>query len=211
MRVVLLGVLAVLLVGCGGSKPAAESSTTPAQGGKVIQPGAPGEASKEVVATPIPEGFGVKPADITFMRDMIHHHQQAVTMAEWVPERTQSTSLKLMAERMAVSQQDEMAQMQAWLERRGQDPNDHSAHENKLMPGMLTEAEMDKLEAAKGKAFDRLFLRGMTQHHQGALTMVQDLVDQGGGVETEIEQFIFHVDSDQNIEIQRMQSMLADL
>ena len=60
---------------------------------------------------------------------------------------------------------------------------------------------MDKLEAAKGKAFDRLFLRYMTQHHQGALTMVQDLVEQGGGVETEIEQFILHVDSDQSIEI----------
>ena len=60
-------------------------------------------------------------------------------------------------------------------------------------------------------AFDRLFLRYMTQHHQGALTMVQQLVDDGGGGETEIGQFILHVDSDQSIEIQRMAELAGKL
>ena len=200
--------VAALLAGCGGSK-SAEPTPTPQQ--KVIQPGAPGEPSREVVATPVPEGFGSKPADVKFMRDMIHHHQQAVTMAGWVPDRTQSTSLRLMAKRMAVSQTDEMTLMRSWLEKHGQNPDDHSSHENMLMPGMLTPEQMDKLEAAKGKAFDRLFLKYMTQHHRGALTMVQDLVNEGGGVETEIEQFILHVDSDQSIEIARLRQMLSDL
>jgi len=93
---------------------------------------------------------------------------------------------------------------------RGVDPDEH-AHMDDSMPGMLNGTQLEKLEGAEGKAFDRLFLRYMTQHHQGALTMVQDLVDDGGGTETEIEQFILHVDSDQTIEISRMQQMLGAL
>ena len=142
---------------------------------------------------------------------MIHHHQQAVTMADWVPDRTQSTSIKLMAERMAISQQDEMALMRSWLEKRGSGPRRPLAHAQPSMPGMLTQASWTSSRPPSGKAFDRLFLRYMTQHHQGALTMVQDLVDKGGGVESEIEQFILHVDSDQRIEIERMQQMLGKL
>jgi uncharacterized protein (DUF305 family) len=203
-RLTLLAV-AVVLAGCGEAKP----ERTP--GEKVIQPGAPGEPSREVVATPIPEGYGTTPADIAFMRDMIHHHQQAVTMAEWVPERSKSSNLKLFAKRMAVTQQDELTLMRSWLDKRGENADDHSQHQNTMMPGMLTPEQMDELEAAKGKAFDRLFLRYMTQHHQGALAMVQSLVDQGGGAEAELEQFILHVDSDQSIEISRMRQMLADL
>ena len=161
-------------------------------------------------ATPTPAGRGFKPADVEFMQGMIHHHQQAVTMADWVPDRTQSTSIRLMARRMAVSQQDEMLLMRSWLEKRGVDPDDHT-HRHTAMPGMINSRQFNKLKSARGKAFDRLFLRYMTQHHQGALTMVQGLVDKGGGTEPEIEQFILHVDSDQSIEIQRMQQLLSGL
>jgi uncharacterized protein (DUF305 family) len=144
------------------------------------------------------------------MQGMIHHHQQAVTMADWVPDRSQSTSVRLMARRMAVSQQDEMLLMRTWLEKRGVDPDDHT-HKHTAMPGMINSRQFAKLKGARGKAFDRLFLRYMTQHHQGALTMVQELVDKGGGAESEIEQFILHVDSDQTIEIERMQQLLRGL
>jgi uncharacterized protein (DUF305 family) len=200
--------VAALLAGCGGSGKAEPTPTPPAQ--KVIQPGAPGEPSREVVATPTPAGHGTKSVDIEFMRGMIHHHSQAVQMAGWVPERTQSTSIRLMAQRMSVSQQDEMLLMRTWLEKRGENPDDH-AHMDDSMPGMLNATQLEKLENAHGKAFDRLFLRYMTQHHRGALTMVQNLVDDGGGAESEIEQFILHVDSDQTIEIGRMQEMLGKL
>ena len=200
--------VAAVVAGCGGSSKAEPEPTAASQ--KVIQPGAPGEPSREVVATPTPAGHGSKAVDVEFMRGMIHHHQQAVQMAGWVPERTQSTSIRLMAKRMAVSQEDEMLQMRIWLEKRGVDPDEH-AHMDDSMPGMLNGTQLEKLEGAEGKAFDRLFLRYMTQHHQGALTMVQDLVDDGGGTETEIEQFILHVDSDQTIEISRMQQMLGAL
>jgi uncharacterized protein (DUF305 family) len=201
--------IAAALAGCGGSgQKSADATPVPTQ--KVIQPGAPGEPSREVIATPTPEGHGSKPVDIAFMRGMIHHHQQAVTMADWVPERSQSSKLRLLAKRMAVSQEDEMVLMRDWLGKRGVDPDDH-VHQHESMPGMLTSSQLEKLESARGKKFDRLFLRYMTQHHQGALTMVQNLVDDGGGVEAEIEQFILHVDSDQTIEIERMQQMLSAL
>src|SRR5918999_5300216 len=96
-----LAATVVVLAGCGdGKKDSGASdggSTSPSQV-KVIQPGAPGEPSREVVATPTVTGAdGHTKADVEFMQGMIHHHQQAVIMSEWVPDRTQSTSLRLMA------------------------------------------------------------------------------------------------------------------
>jgi uncharacterized protein (DUF305 family) len=205
--------VALALTGCGdGNKDSdsgATAESTPAP--KIIQPGAPGEPSREVVATPTVAGEdGHTKADIEFMQGMIHHHQQAVVMTEWVPDRTQSTSLRLMAKRIEVSQGDEMNLMRTWLEKRGVDPNDHS-HMHKAMPGMVNSRQLRRLKEAKGVEFDRLFLRYMTQHHQGALTMVQQLVDKGGGSEVEIGQFILHVDADQSIEIKRMAEMAKKL
>jgi uncharacterized protein (DUF305 family) len=202
---------AVALTGCGDkdSGPVAESTATPQV--KVIQPGAPGEPSREVVATPAPQGQdGHTKADVEFMQGMIHHHQQAVVMTEWVPERTQSTSLRLMAKRIEVSQGDEMNLMRDWLKKRDVDPNDHS-HRHKAMPGMVNSRQLAKLKAAKGIEFDRLFLRYMTQHHEGALTIVRELMAKGGGGEVEIGQFILHVESDQSIEIQRMAELAKQL
>jgi uncharacterized protein (DUF305 family) len=201
--------VAAFMAGCGGSgKQDADPAANIAP--NLVQPGVPGAPSREITPTPTPAGGGFKPVDVEFMQSMIHHHQQAVVMADWVPGRTQSTSIRLMAQRMAVSQQDEMLLMRTWLEKHGVDPADHS-HRHPVMPGMLTTPQLDKLDAARGKAFDRLFLRYMTRHHLGALTMVQELVDKGGGGEPEIEQFILHVDSDQTIEIERMQQILRRL
>jgi uncharacterized protein (DUF305 family) len=203
--------VAALLAGCGGSNSDAEPpAATPAA--KVVQPGAPGEATREVVVTPTPEGYKGEwnDADVEFMQKMIHHHQQAISMTAWVPDRTQSPSVRLLAKRMEVSQQDEIAQMERWLESRKVEAG-HSSHMDMDMPGMLSESQLDKLENAKGKAFDRLFLRYMTQHHTGAIQMVQEATNKGAGVESEIGQFMLHVDSDQGIEIQRMAELAKKL
>jgi uncharacterized protein (DUF305 family) len=80
------------------------------------------------------------------------------------------------------------------------------------MPGMLTPAEMVALAAAKGVAFDRLFLEGMIKHHNGALIMVKDLFSTpGAGQDVEIFAFASDVDADQRMEIDRMGAMLAQL
>jgi uncharacterized protein (DUF305 family) len=80
-----------------------------------------------------------------------------------------------------------------------------------VMPGMLNSRQLEKLKAAEGVRFDALFLRYMTMHHRGALTMVQELLDKGGGAEAEIGAFTRHVDADQAIEIKRMQDLLKGL
>ena len=105
--------------------------------------------------------------------------------------------------------------MQRWLTRRGEplpDPHAHHMHGAALMPGMLTAEEMARLAAAKGAAFDRLFLEGMIQHHEGALTMVKDLfATPGAGQEPEIFAFASDVEADQRMEIARMGAMLKEL
>jgi uncharacterized protein (DUF305 family) len=203
--------IAALLVGCGGSKPepvAATPEATPTV--NAIVPGAPGEPSRTVTATPTPEGGGFVPADVEFMRGMIHHHDQAIIMTGWVPERTGNTSVRVMAKRMEVSQTDEVTFMKKWLKARGEDPNNHD-HEHMAMPGMLNTEQLDALQNAKGTKFDRLFLAYMTQHHEGALQMVAELYNGGGGLESEISQFVMHVDSDQSIEIKRMAQLAQKL
>ena len=81
-----------------------------------------------------------------------------------------------------------------------------------MMPGMLTPEQMDRLRAARGAEFDRLFLESMIQHHEGAIVMVQALFSaRGGGQESEIFQFASHVDADQTAEIQRMRGVLERL
>lgn len=156
------------------------------------------------------------PADVEFMQGMIGHHAQAIAMAALVSGRTTNQSIQALAQRIDISQKDEIRLMQNWLEDRGQpapDPSGHMHHDStghaRLMPGMLTEAQMAQLAAAKDTAFDRLFLQFMIQHHQGALTMVKTLFESPGAAQaTDTFRYVSGVDSDQRAEIERMQKML---
>ena len=158
---------------------------------------------------------GYTAADVRFMQGMIGHHAQALEMAALVPSRTSREDMKMLALRIDVSQADEIRMMQGWLEARGQEvPGLHAHHAQgaALMPGMLTPQEMERLAAAKGPEFDRLFLEGMIKHHGGALTMVKELfASPGAGQEAEMYAFASDVDADQRMEIERMGAMLAML
>jgi len=91
----------------------------------------------------------------------------------------------------------------------GMDMSKH--HHQMLMPGMLTQEQMDTLKKAKGAEFDRLFLRGMILHHQGALTMVDELFNTAGsGQDSELFNFATEVDNGQRAEIKIMESMLGE-
>ncbi len=154
-------------------------------------------------------------ADTAFMQGMIGHHAQALEMTALLATRTASDSMKLLALRIDVSQKDEMGFMRGWLTKRGETvPGDHAHHMQgaTLMPGMLTAEDMSALSAAKGTAFDRLFLRFMIKHHEGALVMVKDLFTKdGAGQEAEINAFASDVDADQRMEIDRMRGMLMEM
>ena len=204
--------LAVLVV----AALAAVSCRSGAGGGPaIIQPGAPGEASKVVGAEQARDlsKVGFTPADVKFMQGMIHHHAQAVDMTQLLATRTQSEDMKKLALRIELSQNDEMKMMRRWLEVRGQDiPGPHAHHMPgaPTMPGMLTAEEMARLAAAKGTEFDRLFLEGMLKHHNGAVIMVEELFKTpGAGQDSEIYAFASDVDADQRMEMDRMAQMLA--
>ncbi len=159
-------------------------------------------------------------ADVQFMSGMISHHAQAVLMASWAPSHGARQSVRALCERVVVGQRDEIVLMQRWLRDRHEpapdaDPRgqvmpgmDHPM----LMPGMLTPEQMARLDSAQGPAFDRLFLTFMIQHHQGAITMVNELFgSQGGGEQEIVYRFASDVFADQSTEIDRMSRMLEAL
>lgn len=203
--------LAVALAACTPQQTDSPEPTSP-----VVQLGAPGESNRtlspeEAANLGSPEFSEV---DSAFMLGMIHHHQQAIEMTDLVDDRTDDRDIRLLAERMSVSQQDEKTQITTWLQERSipvnGDGSSHGSHDAEPMPGMLTDDQFAELEAAEGDEFDRLFLEYMIQHHEGAVQMVDDLYADGGGQESATDQFARHVESDQGIEIARMQQMLAD-
>ena len=158
-------------------------------------------------------------ADVHFMQGMIHHHAQAVVMAGWAQTHDARPDVKVLAQRIDVAQRDEMAFMQRWLRERHQDVPDplehyamgHDMGAMEMMPGMLTPEQMKQLDAARGPDFDRLFLTFMIQHHQGAITMVDQLFSSpGAGQELYVFRFASDVNADQTTEIDRMHLMLGD-
>jgi len=180
----------------------------------IVQPGAPGEPSRVIGATQAADLSHVQhtEADVKFMQGMIGHHQQAVEMVALIPTHSIREDMRLLGHRIDLSQADEIKMMTRWLEVRGQEiPGEHAMHMHgaTLMPGMLMPEEMERLAAAKGSEFDRLFLEGMMKHHGGAITMVNELfATPGAGQEVEIFSFASDVDADQRMEIDRMGAML---
>lgn len=148
------------------------------------------------------------PADVEFMTGMIHHHAQAILISKWAPTHNASEALQRLAERIAVAQRDEINLITAWLRDHGLEPHEHEM----LMPGMLSAAQLDSLDASRGKDFDKLFLRYMIQHHRGAITMVEKLHGSYGGAQDEtVFRFSSDVVADQTTEIDRMQTMIDAL
>jgi len=184
----------------------------------VVQPGAPGKPSRTLP----PSTKGTLPprsqADVEFMQGMIMHHAQAVEMTALIASHTENKDLRLLGARISSSQSGEIRFMKRWLAARGESlsmampemPNMDTSHQTMaLMPGMLTPDQMEALRNAKGAEFDRLFLTGMIQHHNGALTMVKDLFDTAGaGQDADVFNFATDADNTQRAEIRIMQTML---
>jgi uncharacterized protein (DUF305 family) len=213
---VLVAVASVPVIAFGSSAHATQTAS--ASQPVVVQPGAPGKPSKTLP----PSTKGTLPArsqaDVDFMQGMIMHHEQAVEMTALIPSHTDNKDLRLLGAKISSSQSDEIKFMQRWLAARGESTSmampgmsgmDASGKPMALMPGMLTPQQMEALRNAKGAEFDRLFLVGMIQHHNGALIMVKDLFDTAGaGQEADIFNFATDADNTQRAEIKIMQSML---
>ena len=200
--------LLALLASCGGARAAQQSSTMGPEA-------AIARARADSVRYPYTT------ADIEFMSGMIHHHAQAIVMAKWAPTHGASTAIFRLTERIINAQEDEITLMQTWLRDRRQpvpEPNaagmvmqmDGMSH-TMLMPGMLTEAQLQELDAARGEQFDHLFLTYMIQHHRGAVGMVDALfASRGAGQDESVFKFAADVSVDQSTEIRRMLQMLLE-
>ena len=144
-------------------------------------------------------------------------------MTAMIPSHTQNRELRSLGARISSSQSDEIKFMERWLAARGESvpqtkpsmpgmdmPGMQMGQEGMaLMPGMLTPAQMEALRKAKGAEFDHLFLVGMIQHHNGALTMVKDLFNTAGaGQDAELFNFATDADNTQRAEIRIMENML---
>jgi len=209
-------------VGLGACQPAPDQTSgqppasTQAQAPAIVQPGAPGQGSTVVANVPKFNDNIYTDADVKFQQGMIHHHSQALQMVAMIATHTKTAELVAMGQKIQLSQSGEIKAMTEWLTARKQTvpmmmPDgtvmDHG--DMAPMPGMLTPAQMKALDAARGAAFDELFLTGMIQHHKGALKMVADLREAGGGKEPNIAGFLNDVDNDQRMEIVRMYGLLG--
>lgn len=159
-------------------------------------------------------------ADATFMTGMIGHHAQAVLIAGWAPTHGASRAIQALCERIVVGQKDEIDLMQRWLREWGRPvPSGDASHDmmpgmepmaHAMMPGMLSADQLRELDQARGADFDRLWLQAMIRHHQGALTMIKDLLATPGAARDDaVFKFVSDMNADQGIEIERMNGMLA--
>ena len=196
------------------------ATITAAQDVQIVQPGAPGQATRQIdvdQAVALAD-TSFSPADVRFMQHMIAHHRQAVEMAALVKDRTNQEDIVAVAGRIDASQADEMEFMITWLGQRGQPASspamDHAAmgHGTQVMAGMASAEDMALLASASGGEFDRLFLELMIKHHEGALEMVKDLLEQpGAAYDPVMFEFTNDVNTDQKAEIERMNALLASL
>ena len=205
------GVLATLLLAAAACSTSTRSAQTTPQPATVH-----GDIAN---ARPDSNRFPFTEADVRFMSGMIHHHAQAIAMAKMAPTHDAGPSLRILAGRVINAQTDEIALMSQWLSDHKQpvpEPNPKGMKMNMggmdhvmLMPGMLTEEQMNQLDQARGIKFDELFLTFMIRHHQGALAMVKELFETpGAGRDETTFKLASDVNADQETEIERMQKML---
>jgi uncharacterized protein (DUF305 family) len=208
------GLAALLLSGSGIALAQSHSAPAP-----IVKPGAPGKASttlSAVEATKLAQA-SYTTLDVAFMQGMIVHHQQAVDMARLVKDRTNTEELKTIAGRIESSQADEISFMQTWLKERGEPLEDpamkgHGDHLHHKMKGMASPDDLKALGANSGAEFDKRFLALMIAHHDGALTMVEELLDEDGtAADPVLFQFVGDIESEQKAEIGKMDKLLAGL
>jgi uncharacterized protein (DUF305 family) len=197
---------------CALALVAGAAACSSGDGPPVLAPGRPGEPARTVAPGETVTVAPPNAADVRYLQNMIIHHQQAIEMAKLVPDRAASADVKRIADRIAGTQGPEIDAMNAWLRAHGQpavEPGEHAAHaehDPATMPGMATADQLQALAAARGPAFDTLFLQLMITHHQGALTMAGEI--QTKGADVRVQEIADDVIASQTAEINRMRALL---
>ncbi|MET7575683.1 DUF305 domain-containing protein [Streptomyces sp. NPDC005492] len=154
---------------------------------------------------------GHNAADVSFSKEMIQHHRQAVEMASLAADRASSNRVKSLATKIRGAQDPEITTMSGWLtswgEKVPQDMTGMGHDMSSSTPGMMTGADMGKLEKASGAAFDTMFLNMMVEHHEGAVDMAKtEKADGGYRPATELATDVITA---QSAEIEQMNKMLG--
>ncbi|MFC9841871.1 DUF305 domain-containing protein [Streptomyces sp. NPDC060223] len=151
-------------------------------------------------------------ADVSFATEMIQHHRQAIEMAGLADSRASAQQIKDLATKIKGAQAPEIKTMSGWLTSWGEAvPEDMSGMEHgtsSAMPGMMSDADMAKLEKASGADFDTMFLTMMVQHHEGAIEMAK--TEQANGMYGPAKQLADAVVTAQTAEIEQMKQMLDE-
>ncbi|MDV9190651.1 DUF305 domain-containing protein [Streptomyces sp. SR27] len=207
VAVALSAVAVLALAACESAPDKGDPRAGASTGNTVVAPGKPGEPARRIspeeAARLLPDE-SPNGADFRYAQMMIVHHRQALTMTALAPDRAGSPQVKKVAERIAAAQKPEIGAMEGWLKTNG-GPREQTGHDHHSMPGMATEAQLKELGAAKGKAFDTLFLKLMITHHEGAVTMAAEVLTEGNNVL--VEEMANDVIAQQTSEINRMRSL----
>ena len=147
---------------------------------------------------------------------MIPHHEQAVHMSEMADDGASSAAVRDLAERIKEAQGPEIETMQGWLEDWGVEEDSHGSmdgmdHGDDMggvdgMPGMMSDSDLDDLDRAGGRAFDRMFLTMMIAHHEGAIEMSE--TELAEGKDPEVKALAKDIAAAQTKEIAEMKRLL---
>ena len=145
-------------------------------------------------------------ADVMFLQLMIPHHQQAIDISSLALKTSKDPELLALAKTIIKAQSSEIIQMNAWLKDAKADTG--MGHSPSRMGGALDANELSTLTSATGKTFDLLWLKGMTNHHDGAIHMTSMIND---AQNADIRRFGENVVKDQSVQIEQMKAMLKRL
>lgn len=202
VRALLLPALTgLVLAGCGSSHTSTTASSTTSTTPTSASAPAPGQHNDQ---------------DVTFAREMIPHHRQAVEMAKMATEKASSPQVKELAAKIEQAQEPEIATMSSWLSAWGQPVpgpamgggghGGHGGGSTPAMPGIMSAEQMDELMGASGAEFDRMFLQGMVAHHQGAVEMAR--AEQARGMYPPAKDLAAEIERAQAAEIAQMNQLL---
>jgi uncharacterized protein (DUF305 family) len=149
-------------------------------------------------------------ADVTFVQGMIPHHQQAIDMSDMIlAKEAVHPEVTVLAEQIKAAQQPEIDTMNRWLDGWGRIHMDDGGRHHGGEGGLMTEEQMRHLDKANGPDGQQLFLEGMIRHHQGAIEMAEEEIDEGKNEEAII--LAKQIAETQQQEIETMQALLGKL
>ena len=212
----LIAVVAVAASVLVGAAACSSDDSASSDGHSSMDSSAASKDATTSTAVVIPAGLDVNTVDVSFTQGMIPHHSQAVEMSKLAVANGASAPVQAIAARIEAAQQPEIDQMTGWLadwDQPAPDPNEsmdemHEMAGGMMMSGMVSSADMERLRAARGAEFDRLYVEFMIQHHEGAIEMAKQQL--AGGQNPDAKALAQAIIDTQQAEITELNALLGN-